>query len=236
MVSTKNSLETSLQERLYLLQNNAFERKISFYVIIEGWAQSGKGQVLQKTTARMDPRKLKVYSPLNTEWIDSRYPFQYKYWNQFPQKGIMLFLLKSWYYRASFAVWKKLVPKNQVKQVLMQILRLEKVLADDGIHIIKYFLDIEKKELKNRIQKAKKASKLWQITEEDKIQLQEYDLFQNFFESYRKFTDQPYAPWVVLESGKNMELQLMENLIHYMEMKLNVDSSKLLERLQIEVI
>ncbi|MCC5813782.1 MAG: hypothetical protein JJT78_03430 [Leptospira sp.] len=228
----KNSKD-NLQERLYLLQSKASEMEKSCYVILEGWAQTGKGRILKTSTYRMDPKKLKVYSPVDTEMWDSKYPFQYKYWYHFPPKGTTFFLLKSWYYRVSFGIQNKDIKKEDVSKAQKSILNLEKTLADDGILIIKFFLDITKEELSKRLKKAEKEGKTWEVTKEDKRQVKDYDDYTRYFQDYRNLTDQPYAPWHVLSAmdSNKTEMEVMKILVSFLEKKLGVDSWDMMKQL-----
>lgn len=226
----------NLQERLYLLQNVASEQSRSVYVILEGWAQTGKGQILKTSTYRMDPKKLKVYSPVDTEAWDSKYPFQYKYWYHFPPRGTMLFLLKSWYYRVSFGVQSGDVKKGEASKAMKSIFNLEKTLADDGIILFKFFLDLEKDELAKRLKKAEKDDKTWEVTKDDKRQIKEYDDFRSYFNDYQNLTDQPYAPWIVIhaEDTDTAEQEFMVQLVQLLEKKLGVDSWDMMKQLVLD--
>ncbi|WCL48096.1 hypothetical protein [Leptospira sp. GIMC2001] len=226
--------EDSLQERLYILQNSASEMGISCYVILEGWAQTGKGRIIKKLIYRMDPKKYKVYSPVNTELWDSKYPFLYKYWYHFPPKGFAFFLLKSWYYRVSYAIRKGDVKKQDISNNLKTIMNLERTLAEDGILIIKFFLDLGEKDLSKRLKKAKKEGKTWETTLEDLDQAENYESYKKLFMNYIQLTDQPYAPWILIPSDDNSEarLSVMVQLINHLEKKLGVDSNELLQKLR----
>lgn len=215
-----------LQERLYLLQTKASELGRSFYIILEGWAQTGKGQILKTATYRMDPKKLKVYSPLDTETWDSKYPFQYKYWYHFPPKGTTFILLKSWYYRVSFGLQNGDLKKSDLEKTQKSIFNLERTLSDDGIYLVKFFLDLDRDELSKRLKKAEKEGKTWEVTKEDKNQVKDYNTYQELFQSYRRLTDQPFAPWIIIEEKDTEEAErlFMIELIRYMEEKLGVDS------------
>lgn len=215
-----------LQERLYLLQSYAADNNKSIYIILEGWAQTGKGQILKTSTYRMNPKKLKVYSPINTEYMDSKYPFQYKYWAHFPAKGTMLFLLKSWYHRISFGLQNGDIKKSNLSNYQKSIYNLERTLTDDGIFIIKFFLDLDKDELAKRLKKAEKDGKAWEATKEDKNQVKEYDTYKDLFTSYRNITDQPFASWHVIaaDDTEKAEIDVMIVLVEFMEKKLSVNS------------
>lgn len=226
--------EENLQERLYLLQNEANLQNISFYVIIEGWAQTGKGQILKSITYRMDPKRYKVYSPIDTDYFDDHYPFLYKYWQHFPAKGNALFLLKSYYHRITQGFSDKKYNIEKLLEAQTSILNLEKTLSDDGVVFIKFFLDLKKKELEKRLKSAEKQGKTWEVTKEDKDQVKNYKKYESIFKSYRELTDQPYAPWITVaaEDSSKAKLKVMLILVHELERVLKVNSEELLVKLQ----
>jgi AMP-polyphosphate phosphotransferase len=232
-MSNKDLTEENLQERLYLLQNEANLQNISFYVILEGWAQTGKGQILKSITYRMDPKRYKVYSPIDTDYFDTHYPFLYKYWQHFPAKGHALFLLKSYYHRITKGYSDKKFDKKELLQAQTSILNLEKTLSDDGVVFIKFFLDLNKKELEKRLKLASKLGKTWEVTKEDKDQVKHYKKYESIFKSYRELTDQPYAPWTSIsaDESSSAKIKVMLILIRELERVLKVNSEDLLEKL-----
>ena len=222
-----------LQERLYLLQIYAAENNISFFIILEGWAQTGKGRILKTATYRMNPKKLKVYSPINTEYMDSKYPFQYKYWTHFPPKGTIFFLLKSWYHRISFGLQNGDIKKSNLSKYQKSIYNLERTLTDDGIFMIKFFLELDKDELTKRLKKAEKEKKFWEATKEDKNQVKDYDIYKDLFTTYRNITDQPFSSWHVIpaDNTDKAEVDVMAILVEFMEKKLSIDSWEMMEKI-----
>ena len=80
-------LEKDLQERLYILFSEASKQKFATILILEGWAGSGKGDLLKSITTRLDPRKLRVYSLENSEEKNKTHHFLYDYWNRLPVYG-----------------------------------------------------------------------------------------------------------------------------------------------------
>ena len=65
--SAYDNVEKDLQERLYILFSEASKQKFATILVLEGWAGSGKGDLLKSITTRLDPRKLRVYSLENSE-------------------------------------------------------------------------------------------------------------------------------------------------------------------------
>lgn len=229
-----SNLEENLQERLYLLQNEASLVQKSFYIILEGWAQTGKGNILKSVTYRMDPKKYKVYSPVDTIYLDSHFPILYKYWQHFPAKGHAFFLLNSYYNGITQAYKKGKVNQIALERIQKSILNLEKTLSDDGVVFVKFFLDLEKKELQKRLKSALKEGKTWEVTKADKDQAKNYKNYESLFRSYRDLTDQPYSPWITIPAKENdsAKIHVLTKLIQEMERVLKVSSDDLLEKLK----
>jgi polyphosphate kinase 2 (PPK2 family) len=102
-----------LQERLYLLFNETSKNNLPTIIVLEGWAGSGKGELLKAITKRLDPRKVKVYSLLQEEYGNNKYPFLQKYWKKLPPYGHLTLFDGSWYSGVSHRKKNKLINKKE---------------------------------------------------------------------------------------------------------------------------
>ncbi|MDF3818714.1 polyphosphate kinase [Leptospira sp. 96542] len=223
----------SLQERFFLLQKESFEQKIGHIFLIEGWASSGKGKLLQVLTERLDPRKFKVHSPYVHLSEDRGYPFLWNFWKVLPRFGEVLFYLNSYYSRLSFLKSQKEISEFEVNQRLLSILNTERILSKDKIYIHKFFMHLSKKEQKRRLEDSKDKKKLWELSPFDKDQGKHYNRYFEIFDSILEISNTEDSPWVVLPADKKEEARIfiLESIIKRMESILSFNSNEVLNGL-----
>lgn len=223
-------IEKDLQERLYILFSEASKQKFATILILEGWAGSGKGDLLKSITTRLDPRKLRVYSLENSEEKNKTHHFLYDYWNRLPVYGENIIFDGSWYSRVSYEKQEKLISKREYQDAFKSILNFEETLYNDRYIILKYFLNISAKEQKKRFKKASEEGKKWMVSESDWKQLKHYSSYERLYEEYLNKTDTQICPWNIV-SAKNKyfcRIFVMESVIRNLEEKLKLDSKQML--------
>lgn len=228
--SAYDVVEKDLQERLYILFSEASKQKFATILVLEGWAGSGKGDLLKSITTRLDPRKLRVYSLENSEHNKKTHHFLYDYWNRLPLYSENVIFDGSWYSRVSYEKQEKLISKREYKDAFKSILNFEETLYNDRYIILKYFLNISAKEQKKRFKKASEEGKKWMVSESDWKQFENYSNYEKLFEEYLNKTDTQINPWNIV-SAKNKyycRIFVMESIIRNLEEKLKIDSKQML--------
>lgn len=226
----------SLQERLFLLQKESFEQGYAHVFLIEGWASSGKGSILQNLTVRLDPRKFKVYSPYVHQSEDRGYPFLWNFWRVLPRYGEMLFYLNTYYSRLAYLQSKDKISKLECNQRLVSILNTERILSKDKILVHKFFIHLSKKEQKKRFKESKVEKRDWEFSPYDKDQWKHYDRYQRIFETLLLASTTSDSPWQILYNDKKEDVKLLifESIIQKLETILGFDSKEHLSKMNSE--
>lgn len=226
----------SLQERLFLLQKVSFEQGYAHVFLIEGWASSGKGSILQNLTVRLDPRKFKVYSPYVHQSEDRGYPFLWNFWRVLPRYGEMLFYLNTYYSRLAYLQSKDKISKLECNQRLVSILNTERILSKDKILVHKFFIHLSKKEQKKRFKESKVEKRDWEFSPYDKDQWKHYDRYQRIFETLLLASTTSDSPWQILYNDKKEDVKLLifESIIQKLETILGFDSKEHLSKMNSE--
>ena len=190
-----------LRDQLRSLQRQAFEAKVPVCVLLEGWDAAGKGDTIQKLVERLDPRGVKVHpisAPLEEEKLR---PFLWRFWTKIPGSGEMAVFDRSWYGRVLVERVDRLISPKEWQSAYNEIVQFERMLADDGTVLIKFWLHISEKEQKKRfkdIEKSKYDS--WKITKEDWEHHKQYDDYLKAAEEMLERTSTAYAPWTIVEA------------------------------------
>ena len=190
-----------LRDKLRDLQRHTFDAKVPVAVVFEGWDAAGKGETIGKLVERLDPRGVKLHpisAPLDEERLR---PFLWRFWTKIPARGEMAIFDRSWYGRVLVERVEKLVKPEQWRSAYNEIAQFERMLTDDGMVIVKFWLHISEKEQKKRfkdIEKSKYDS--WRITKEDWEHHRQYDDYAQAAEEMFERTNTAYAPWTIVEA------------------------------------
>lgn len=184
---------------LMLLQQQIRSAKIPVIILFEGWGASGKGSMISNLIMSLDPRGFKVHAigPVTPE--EQRYPMLHRFWRILPEYGQVAILDRSWYREVSTARLEDKRARKRVEERFAEIGNFERQLTDDGYLVIKFFLQISKKEQKKRFEalEDKKATR-WRVTEDDWRHNQFYDEYYRAFDEMVERTDYGFAPWRVI--------------------------------------
>ena len=89
----------------------------------------------------------------------------------------------------------------KVLEAFDSILAFERQLTDGGIVLIKFFLDIDKKEQKKRFKKLLESEDTaWRVSRQDLKRNEEFERYQKMNEEMILRTDTDYAPWNIIEA------------------------------------
>src|SRR5262245_24199595 len=150
----KEQLQRDLNRALF----QAWQAKLGIVVIIEGWNFAGKADCVRFLTVPMDPRGLKVHVVFPPSKEERRYPFARRYWEMMPPRGNLSVLVRSWYYHVLEQQFCEPEAAGDPPAVLDEIRLVEKMLADDGYLVLKFWLHIDRKTHKKRRKLFKRES------------------------------------------------------------------------------
>lgn len=191
----------ALQERLGELQRECQKFNIPVMILFEGFGASGKGVQIGELIQSLDPRGFKVYT-INAETEEEKmHPFLWRFWTKTPEKGRIAIYDGSWYRKVLIDRFDKKTKQEELPAVYGSICSYEKQLSDDGYVIIKFLLDIDKKEQKKRFQKLIKSKETsWRVSKGDLERNKNYNDYVKMMEDMLQITDTDYAPWSIIEA------------------------------------
>lgn len=122
----------------------------------------------------------------------------WKYWQQFPKKGEITVLDRSYYYELLKRSYKKNITKDLYNEYLEFIDETEKTLIDQGTIIIKIFLHVDKK---NQLQRLKLLDKnphtSWRVSKKDFEKNKNYKIIDKL---YKKLINSCTLPFYEVET------------------------------------
>lgn len=199
----------NLEIRMGVLQRRCKELQIPIMIVFEGFEASGKGTMIGKMIRPLDPRGFKVFTMEKEYEEDKMHPYLWRYHIKTPEKGRIHIFDRSWYQG---------LENNKLNYA--DICKFEKTYTDDGLLLIKFFLDISKKEEKKRLTKLyKKKSTKWRVEKGDFEKNKNYDLLAKAYDDMILNTDTANAPWTIVEAMdiKYAKYKIISTFVSMME-------------------
>ena len=182
---------------------------------------------------RLDPRGYRLYSTQPPRTFEQQHPWLWRFWLKVPSRGEMLIFDHSWYGRMLGERIDGAISEKEWRQAGHDIVDFERMLADDGTSILKFFFHISKKEQKKRF-KAMAADPLesWRLSEDDWARHKKYDQYVSAIEEMFEQTDTEFAPWVIVEATSTPYAcrKVFETVIASLERRLGANAPPKLEQ------
>src|SRR5271166_5697266 len=113
---------------------------------------AGKGGVIKAITERVSPRVFRVVAlPAPTEREKSQMYAQ-RYLPHMPAAGEIVIFDRSWYNRAGVERVMGFCTEEEVKRFLEMVPAFERVVVEDGIVLLKYWLEVSPEEQTRRLE------------------------------------------------------------------------------------
>jgi polyphosphate kinase 2 (PPK2 family) len=212
-----------LQQRLNDLEKACWDQHVATMIVFEGWDASGKGTTISALTQRLDPRGFKLYPITSPRTYEQQRPWLWRFWLKVPNRGEMVIFDRSWYSRVLEERVEKCIPEKAWRQAYRDIVEFERMLADDGTTILKFFLHISKKEQKERFRAIQEDPlEAWRVTPDDWNRHKKYDEYLTAIEEMLELTESEFAPWTIVEATSkwHARVKVFETLIAAIETRL----------------
>src|SRR5205814_9165161 len=129
-------------------------------------------------------------------------PPMWRFWRVLPPKGRIGILFGSWYTAPIIDRVFKRSKDKALTAAIDRINQFEKMLADEGALILKFWFHLSKKRQKKRLRALESdPDTSWRITERDWDFFKLYDRFYRISEDVLRDTSMAHAPWIVVEGS-----------------------------------
>lgn len=195
----QNFKRSELAERLGRVARICNDLDIPILIIVDGWESSGRGFVIKDLCRDFAAKNFDVEVFDKDESFDSLYPFIRKFWINVPEKGRIKIFDRSFYYKI---FEKKNLSDKQIQKRIDSIKSIEKALFDDQTIILKFFLNVDKKEQEKRIEKLENSFKEdFYIDGLDLDQQKNYKDYEKHFKKSLDSSDFSYARWDIIDAN-----------------------------------
>ena len=198
-----------LQTEVIKLQTWAIENNERIAVIFEGRDAAGKGGAIRRVTERINPRHVKIIAlPKPSEDEQSQWYFQ-RYVQQLPKSGEMVFFNRSWYNRAVVEPVNGFCTDEEYDIFMRQVNDFERMILESGIHLVKIYMSISKKEQAKRFDEIKNDPlKQWKLSPVDERAQELWDDYTQYKDAMFEKTNIPTSPWKVIKANRKTEARI----------------------------
>jgi polyphosphate kinase 2 len=191
-----DELELELNELARWLQHTG-KRLV---VLIEGRDTAGKGGVISAIADTLSPRQCRTVAlPKPSERERTEWYFQ-RYVAHLPAAGEIVLFDRSWYNRAGVEAVMGFCTPEQTAAFLEQAPVFEKLLVDDGILLLKYWLTVDQDKQEERFaERLADPLKRWKLSPIDLKAREKYAEYGKARELMLKATHTRHAPWTLVD-------------------------------------
>ena len=203
-----------LQVELLQLEEWIRHRGLRVVVIFEGRDTAGKGGVIKRMTALLNPRFVRVVAlPAPTERERTQWYFQ-RYIQHLPAAGEMVLFDRSWYNRAGVERVMGFCTDEEYDEFMRACPEFERMLVRSGIILIKYWLSVSDEEQELRFKaRIDDPTKRWKLSPMDVQARARWVDYSEAKDQMFAVCDIKEAPWHVVETDNKRSAHL--NLISH---------------------
>jgi polyphosphate kinase 2 len=198
-----------LQAELCKLQDWVKYKGLRVIIVFEGRDAAGKGGAIRAITERVSPRVFRLVALPAPSDREKSQMYMQRYMAHFPGAGEIVIFDRSWYNRAGVERVMGFCTDEQYKAFLQLCPTVEKYIVDAGILLIKYWLEVGKKEQQRRFDaRLKDALRQWKLSPMDLESFRRWYEYSRARDKMLKATDTKHAPWHLIRSDDKRRARL----------------------------
>ncbi|MCU0898321.1 MAG: polyphosphate kinase 2 family protein [Burkholderiales bacterium] len=192
------------QDRLYA------QDRWGVLLVFQAMDAAGKDSTIKHVMSGVNPQGVQVYSFKQPSAEELDHDYLWRSMRCLPERGRIGIFNRSYYEEVlvvrvhqELLARQKLPPsvvgKDIWKARLEDIASFERYLARNGIAVVKFFLNVSKKEQKKRfLERLDKPEKNWKFSAADVVERQHWNEYQEAYEDAIRATAAKHAPWFVV--------------------------------------
>ena len=216
--------EPKLREALLNAQYDLKENgRFPVLILIAGVEGAGKGETVNLLNEWMDPRHIYTHAFFEPSDEERERPALWRFWRALPPKGKIGIFFGAWHTMPIIQRVQGLISEGEFGHAIHEVVRLEKMLTDEGVLLLKYWFHLSKSQQKKRLKSLEKdPATRWRVTEREWEYFKVYKKFIRVCEPFLRRTSTGEAPWIVvpgadaryraLTAGKHLLAAMRERL------------------------
>ncbi|MGB7345259.1 MAG: polyphosphate:AMP phosphotransferase [Pirellulaceae bacterium] len=194
----------TLRSELLQVQNSLRKADFPVIVLFAGVDGAGKSEMVNLLNEWMDPRWLinRAYARASESEAESERPVFRRYWHDLPPRGHIGLFLSAWYSQVLLGTVAQRVSESEFPRHVERIRCFERMLANDGALILKFWMHLDKRRQKKQLEKLEaNPATAWRVTHTDWAHWAMYNRFVVAGDQIINATDASLAPWRVIDGA-----------------------------------
>ncbi len=188
----------SLQEKLYA------QHKHKLLIVLQAMDTGGKDGIIRAVFSGVNPQGVRVASFKVPTPEELDHDYLWRIHKEVPGKGEIVIFNRSHYESLLVERVHNLVPEEVWKKRYDHINQFEKMMADEGLTILKFFLHISLDEQRERLlDRIDDPKKQWKFNPGDLDERKLWPKYMDAFEDVLNRTSASYAPWYLIPANRN---------------------------------
>lgn len=186
-----------LQEQLYA------EGKHRLLIVLQAMDTGGKDGAIRAVFEGVNPQGVKVASFKTPTPVELSHDYLWRVHQQTPGKGEIVIFNRSQYEDVLVVRVQNLAPEEVWSKRYQHIREFERLLADEGTTILKFYLHIDLEEQAERfLARVEDPTKQWKFNPGDLDERARWDDYMKAYEDMLNQTSTAWAPWYIIPSNK----------------------------------
>ncbi len=210
----------ALQIQLARLQADVRATGKRIVMVFEGRDAAGKGGTIEAMRANMNPRVAAIVALSKPSDREAAQWYFQRYVDWLPAKGEMALFDRSWYNRAMIEHVFGFCQHEERAKFFRQLPEFEGMLVDEGIVLIKFWLEVGRAEqLRRFLAREGDPLKQWKLSSIDVDGLPKWDDYSAAIDETMKKSHFKFAPWTVILSDdkKRARIAAIQTLLHQID-------------------
>ena len=186
-----------LQELLYAAGSHAL------LVVLQGMDTSGKDGALRNVFREMDPQGVRAVPFKAPTPLELGHDFLWRVHREVPERGMVVVFNRSHYEAVLVERVRELVPEATWRARYDHINAFERLLAENGTVVRKFYLHISQAEQEERLlERETDITKAWKLNPGDWIERRTWDRYIAAYEEALARCSTEAAPWYVVPADR----------------------------------
>jgi PPK2 family polyphosphate:nucleotide phosphotransferase len=193
-----------LNDRIQALQEVLYaEGRQRVLIVLQATDTGGKDSTIKRVFDGVNPQGVKVASFKQPSSLEMAHDFLWRVHAKVPGDGEIVIFNRSHYEDVLIVRVHGLVPEERWRRRYDHIADFERMLADEGTTILKFYLHLSKDEQRDRLQeRLDDPTKHWKFTTSDLAERERWDDYQAAFTEAMARTSTDAAPWFVIPADR----------------------------------
>lgn len=216
--TAKREIKDNIKELKELQEMFYADDRYSLLIILQARDAAGKDGVIRHVMSGINPQGCRVHSFKTPSKNELEHDYFWRHYSALPQRGMIEIFNRSHYENVlatkvnlEWILNERIPGYESVEKIDQQfwdnryeaINSIEKHLHQNGMRILKFFLNVSKEEQKERfLSRIDEPHKNWKFSTADLQVRSQWDAYEEAFEEMLEKTSKPHAPWYVIPADK----------------------------------